>query len=80
MIKAEITARHADAGDIEYEHDGDCARDEHARTVCEGIYLDRLNDNLELAAALRAVYAVAGEDAQVREIVETALREHAVDG
>lgn len=77
MITAEIIARKADEDDVNWEHDGDCKSDQIARTVCEGIYLDRLNDNLELCAALRAVYAIAGEDPQVRKIVEDALNEYA---
>lgn len=76
MINIDVTARTADEDDITHDHDGECKTDAIARSVCEGIYLDRLNDNLELCAALRAVYAVAGEDPQVRKIVEDALEAH----
>ena len=76
MINIEVTARTATADDVEFVHSGQCLNDERTRDVCEGIYLDRLNDNLQLCAALRAVYAVAGEDQQVRKIVEEALEQH----
>lgn len=76
MIQVNVTARAADEDDIAHDHDGECRTDARARSVCEGIYLDRLNDNLELCAALRAAYAVAGEDPQVRTIVEEALDQH----
>lgn len=76
MASIEVTARKVTADDVDFVHSGECLRDERTRDVCEGIYLNRLNDNLELCAALRAVYAVAGEDPQVRKIVEEALENH----
>lgn len=57
-------------------HDGECKHDESARTVCEGMYLDKCNDVSELCAALRAVYAIAGESPEVAKIVHDAIREH----
>lgn len=67
MLNINVTARKADGCDITHDHnDG----------VAKGMYIARLNDNLELCAALRAVYAIAGEDPQVRKIVEEALQNH----
>ena len=77
MNKVTITPRTADQDDIKHEHMGACETDAVRRSVCERIYLDRLNDNLQLCAALRAVYAIAGEDTQVRKIVEEVLNAHA---
>ena len=62
--------------DWKWKHDGECATEESARTVCEGMYMEKCNDVHELCAALRAVYALAGESAEVRKIVEDAIREH----
>lgn len=76
MTAIEVTAKTVTADDIEIVHSGKCLNDQHTREVCEGIYIDMLNDNLELCAALRAVYAIAGEDPQVRKIVEEALEQH----
>lgn len=76
MRTIKVTARTPDESDINYVHKGECETNEHAKSVCEGMYLQRLEDNLELCAALRAVYAIAGEDAQVRKIVEDALNKH----
>lgn len=78
MTSIEVIARTATADDVELVHSGECLSDERTRDVCEGIYIDRLNDNLQLCAALRAVYAIAGEDQQVRKIVEEALEQHGV--
>lgn len=59
-------------------HVGECAIDEKAREVCEGVYLDRVDDNLALCEALRAVYALAGENKQVQIIVNDAIRDHGI--
>lgn len=60
----------------QWRHDGPCASDESSKTVCEGMYLIKCNDVTELCTALRAVYALAGENAEVRKIVEDAIRKH----
>lgn len=57
-------------------HDGECKTDPIAASVCEGMYVDKCNDINNLCAALRAVYAIAGEDPEVRKIVEDAINEH----
>lgn len=58
------------------KHGGECLTDEYARAVCEGMYADKCDDVIELCAALRAVYALAGENLEVRGIVEKAIAEH----
>lgn len=60
-------------------HVGDCATDEFARQVCEGMYVERVQDNLALCEALRAVYALVGENEAVAKTVHDAIREHGVD-
>lgn len=75
-INASITASKTDEDAITWDHDGECKDDEHARTVCEGMFIQKCDDVNELVAALRAVYAIAGEDPQVRKIVEDAINEH----
>jgi hypothetical protein len=62
-----------------YRHVGECATDDIARQVCEAIYEERVADNLALCEALRAVYALYGEDKQVKTIVHDAIRKHGVD-
>lgn len=69
----------ADATAPQYRHVGECATDEISRQVCEGIYKDRCDDNLALCEALRAVYALYGEDKQVEKIVHDAIRQHGID-
>ena len=44
--------------------------------INEGLYVDRCDDNLALCEALRAVFALAGEDEQIGQIVDEAIREH----
>jgi hypothetical protein len=61
------------------KHVGECATDEIARDVCEGMYRDRLNDNLALCEALRAVYALAGENKEIAKLIHDAIRQHGVD-
>ena len=62
-----------------YRHVGECATDDISRHVCEGIYKDRCDDNLALCEALRAVYALYGEDKQIGKIVHDAIRQHGID-
>lgn len=47
-----------------------------ARSVCEGMYAAKEAEKQRLKEALRAVYALAGEDPQVRKIVNDALGEY----
>lgn len=61
-------------------HKGTCTRDDFARAVCEGMYVDRVADILGLAEALRAVYALAGESPEVSRVVHEALRKHGGPG
>lgn len=58
------------------EHDGECATDKYTRSVCEGMYSEKVGEKLELVEALRAVYAIAGEDYHVGQIIETALADY----
>ena len=52
--------------------------DKSSADVCEGIYQDRLDDNLALCEALRAVLALAGEDAQIAKIIEDVIEERGI--
>jgi hypothetical protein len=61
------------------KHVGECANDEFAQQVCDAIYRDRVDDNLKLCEALRAVYTLCGENKQVEKIVHDAIREHGID-
>ena len=76
MITIHIEPSAAGEEVVTWPHDRECLEDDSARSVCEGMYIDRVNDIIELCAALRAVYALAGESAQVRDIVEKAIKEH----
>lgn len=59
------------------KHDGEyCKNDELAQSVCDGMWIDKCNDVHELCNALNAVYAIAGENPEVRKIVHDAIREH----
>ena len=58
------------------EHGGDCTVDIYALSVCEGMYSEKEGEKLELVEALRAVYALAGEDEQVRKVIDTALADY----
>lgn len=57
-------------------HGGECLTDKASMTVCEGMYADKCDDVNGLCEALRAVLALAGEDPNVRKIVEDAIAEH----
>ena len=65
-----------------WEHDGEYCHHKHqdekgdaARSVCEGMYSAKEDEKLRLKEALRAVYALAGENPEVRRIVNDALDE-----
>lgn len=57
-------------------HSGECVNDSYSRDVCEGMYQEKCDDVLGLCEALRAVLALAGENKEVRRIVESAINEH----
>lgn len=61
------------------KHKGECATDSVSRDVCEGMYAERTNDVLALCEALRAVYALAGQNKEIAKIVEDAIREHGLE-
>lgn len=57
-------------------HTGDCAHYSYSRDVCEGMYQEKCDDVIGLCEALRAVLALAGENAEVRKVVHDAISEH----
>lgn len=57
-------------------HCGECADDRHARDVCDGMWEEKCDDVIALCEALRAVLALAGENKEVRAIVEKAISDH----
>ena len=66
----------------DWQHDGEYCHHRHtddagkaARSVCEGMYAAKEDEKLRLKEALRAVYALAGEDPEVRKIINDALGE-----
>ena len=66
----------------DWPHDGEYCHRKHtdeegdaARSVCEGMYQAKEDEKLALKAALRAVYALAGENPEVRKIINDALNE-----
>ncbi len=54
----------------------DCADDETSQSVCEGMYLEKCDDVNGLCEALRAIYALAGENPEIAKIVQDAINEH----
>lgn len=58
------------------KHGAECEADPYAKDVCEGMYAEKCDDVIGLCDALRAVLAIAGEDPNVRTIVEDAINEH----
>jgi hypothetical protein len=56
-------------------HGPDCEADPQYKAVCEGIYAEKCDDVLKLQEALRAVYALAGEDKEIAKIVHEAIAE-----
>ena len=70
----------ASCGD--WNHDGEYCHHRHkgedgesARSVCEGMYAAKEDEKRRLKEALRAVYALAGENPEVRKIINEALDE-----
>jgi hypothetical protein len=60
------------------KHVGQCATDPIAEQVCNAIYQERTDDNLGLCEALRAIYALCGEDEQIVKIINDALQDYGV--
>ena len=57
-------------------HSGECEHDQHSRDVCEGMYAEKCDDVIGLCEALRAVLALAGENKEVRRVIEKAIHDH----
>lgn len=58
------------------KHGAECEADRFAKDVCEAMYVEKCDDVIGLCEALRAVLAIAGQDKNVRAIVEQAISEH----
>jgi len=63
-----------------WQHDGEYCHEkikgndgDSARSVCEGMYGDKEDEKERLKEALRAVYALVGENHQVKKIINDAL-------
>jgi hypothetical protein len=76
MLNITIDSSELNEDDISFKCD--CGEDEESKSICKALYMQRVDDNIHLCEALRAVYALAGEDRQVREIVEDALNAYGV--
>lgn len=63
---------------VNIKHVGECAADPIAEQVCDAIYQERTDDNLALCEALRAIYALCGEDEQIVKIINDALQDYGV--
>ena len=57
------------------KHVGECATDILAKEVCEDEYAKKVDQVLELQDALRAVYALAGENPEIAKICLDAIEE-----
>lgn len=57
-------------------HSGECEHDTYTRDVCEGMWQEKCDDVIGLCEALRAVLALAGENREVRAIVDKAIADH----
>ncbi len=64
---------------VDYEYPKhDCGGDEIDAGVCEGMYADKCDDVMAMHEALKEVYALAGDVNGVKDIIETAIRNHAL--
>lgn len=66
---------------VDWPHDGEYCQEEGerggaARSVCERMYAAKEAEKIRLCEALRAVYALAGENPEVRKIINDALNEN----
>lgn len=57
-------------------HDRECTNDHYARSVCEGMWIDKCDDVNALVEALKAVYALAGQNKEVARIVNDVIAKH----
>ncbi len=60
-------------------HSGECDEDEFTLSVCEGLYVQKVDDVIALCEALREVLSLVGENEEVQRIVGQALAEHGID-
>lgn len=63
------------------QHGGECATDESARDVCEGMYGERTDEVLGLVEALLAIKTLCGgyaeQEKRITKIIDDAIEEHA---
>jgi hypothetical protein len=57
-------------------HVGECSSDSYARDVCDGMYADKCDEVNDLCEVLKAVLSLAGESAEIRSIIEEALKNY----
>jgi hypothetical protein len=57
----------------EKEHGSKCQEDRSWMDVCEGTYADKVDECLRLVETIRAIYALAGENPQIKNLVDEAL-------
>lgn len=58
------------------EHGRTCLDDRSAMEVCEGVYADKVDECMGLVETIRAIYALAGENPQIKNLVDEALIEY----
>lgn len=58
------------------EHGKNCQEDLSARDVCEGMYIDKVDECLRLVSVIRSIYALVGEDEEIKNLVDGALLEY----
>lgn len=58
------------------EHGPTCSADRSALEVCEGVYADKVDECMGLVETIRAIYALAGENPQIKNLVDEALIEY----
>ena len=58
------------------QHGRACQNDQSAQDVCDGTYMEKVEDVIQLSEALRGVLALAGENREIARIIETALEDH----
>lgn len=46
------------------------------KQVCDGTYMEKVEDVIQLSEALRGVLALAGENREIARIIKTALEDH----
>ena len=57
-------------------HDRECTNDHYARSVCDGMWIDKCDDVNAMVEALQAVYALAGQNKEVARIVNETIAKH----